>query len=58
MEKFFEVLARKLPFERLRRRLPIVLKIEQALRESLQILKIVGCENLSLHDGEIDLDLV
>ena len=58
VEKFFEVLARELPFEWLRRRLPVVLKIEQSLRESIQILKIVGRENLSLDDREVDLNLV
>lgn len=44
--------------ERLGDGFPIVLKIEKAFSEGLQPGEVVGRENLALHDGEVDLDLV
>ena len=57
-EEFLEILAFELPIERLRRGFPVVLKIEQSLGEDVQVREVIWSENLSLHDREINLDLI
>ena len=57
-EEFVEVLAGELPLEGLGRSCPIRLKIHKALGDSVEVGKIIGCQDLSLEDREIDFDLV
>jgi hypothetical protein len=54
-EEFVEVLAGELPFEGLSRSCPVVLKVQQPLGDRIEIGKIVGRQDLSLNDREIDL---
>jgi len=51
-------LASELPLERPGRRLPVVLKIEQSLRHCFAAGTVIRGENLALHDGEVNLDLI
>src|SRR5712671_4477934 len=53
-----EVLASEFPFEGPRRRFPVVLKIEQSLSHGFEVREVIRGENLALHDGEVDLDLI
>jgi len=48
----------ELPFERCRRRFPVVLEVEQALCELVQAGEVVRSEDFSLHDGKVDLYLI
>ena len=57
-EEMREILAGELPFERTRGRFPIVLKIEEALCEGVEISKVIGREHLALDNREVDLDLI
>jgi hypothetical protein len=57
-EEFVEVLAGELPFEGLSGIRPVVLKVQQALSNSVEIGKIVGCQDLPLDDREVDFKLV
>ena len=50
-----KILTGELPFEGPSRGLPIVLKVEEALGEGVEIGKIVGRENLALDNREIDI---
>ena len=53
-----EIVAGEGPFEGRCRPLVMRLKGKQALLEFLQRIEVVGREDLSLNDREIDLDLV
>lgn len=57
-EEVVEVVAGKLPFEGLRRSCPVVLKVQEALGDSVEIGKIIGRQNFPLNDREVDFDLV
>ena len=57
-EEFVEVVASELPFEGLSRSCPVVLKVQKALGDSVEIGKIIGCQDLPLDDREIDFDLI
>jgi len=57
-KEFVEVLAGELPFEGLSRSCPVVLKVQKALGDSVEIRKIIGRQDLSLDDREIDFDLI
>jgi hypothetical protein len=57
-EEFGEVLTGELPFEGTSGGLPVVLKVQEALGDGVEIGKIIGCEDLPLDDGEVDFDLV
>ena len=37
---------------------PVVLKIQQSLGQCIQVREVVRGENLALHDGDVDLDLI
>src|SRR5229473_4569025 len=58
VEELGKILTGELPFKGPSRGFPIVLKVEEALREGVEIGKIVGRENLPLDNREIDFDLV
>jgi len=58
IEQLVQVLPRELPFKRLGRRFPVVLKIQEPLCQSVQVRKIVRRQDLPLNDGEVDLRLV
>ena len=57
-EHFSQIGSRKLPFERLGDRFIIDLEVQEALGHGRQRWKIVWREDISLHDGEVDLDLI
>ncbi len=57
-EEFVEVLAGELPFEGLSRSRPVVLKVQEALGDSVEVGKIIGRQDLPLDDREVDFDLV
>jgi hypothetical protein len=57
-EELVEVLASELPLEGLSGGCPVVLKIQEALGNSIEIGKIIGCQNLPLNDRKVDFDLV
>ena len=48
----------ELPFEGTGSRLPVVLKIEEALSWSVEIGKVIGREHLALNNREINLNLI
>jgi hypothetical protein len=48
----------ELPFERFGRRFPVVLEVDQAFRQFVQAGEVVRGEDFSLHDGEVNLDLI
>jgi len=52
LQKFSEVLTRELPLERLARCLPVILKIEQALSNGIEVREIVWGEDLALDNGD------
>ena len=56
-KEFSEILAGELPFERASRRLPVVLKIEEALGNGIEVGEVIGRQDLSLDDREVDLNL-
>ncbi len=58
LEQFVEVLAGELPVERLRNRFPVWLEVEEAFGQRVEVLKIVWGKHLSLHDREVDFDLI
>ena len=58
MEQVGEVLAGKAPFEGLRQGHVSVLKAEDLVGESIEVVEVVGCQNFALEDGEVDFDLV
>ena len=39
-------------------RLPVILKIEEALSQSVEIGKVIGREHLALNNREVNLDLI
>jgi len=51
-------LTGELPFEGMRGGFPIILKIQEAFGDGVEIRKIIGCEDLALDNGEVDFDLV
>ncbi len=51
-------MARKLPYERFRDRLVMPLEGKKTLADRCQGREVVGREDLPLHDGEVDLDLI
>ena len=51
-------LTRELPLERTGSRLPLVLKIEETLSQSVEIGKVIGREHLALNNREVNLDLI
>ena len=53
-----KVLTRELPLEGTGSRLPVILKIEEALSQSVEIGKVIGREHLALNNREVDLDLI
>jgi hypothetical protein len=53
-----KIAACESPFERLRRSLISALESHQRQLQRSQILEIHGCQQLTLNNGEIDLDLV
>jgi hypothetical protein len=57
-EEFLQVLTCELPIERLRRRFPVVLKIQQALSENIQVREIIRGKDFSLDDRNVNLDLI
>src|SRR4029077_13414686 len=57
-EEAGKVLSSELPLERASCVFPVVLEVEYAPSERIQIAAIVGCQDLSLDDGEIDFDLI
>lgn len=57
-EQLVQVLPAELPFKGLGRRFPVVLKIEESLRQNVQVWEIAGRQNLPLDNGEVDLHLV
>jgi len=57
-EEFVEVLAGELPFEGLSRGCPVVLKLQEALSDSVEVGKIIRGQDLPLDDREVDFDLV
>jgi len=56
--EFGHVLAGKSPLERSGRLFITFLESEQSRLQFCQRVEIVGCENLTLNNGEVDLDLV
>jgi len=52
------MLTSELPFEGTGSRFPVVLKIEEALGESVEIGKVIGREHLALDNREVDFDLI
>jgi len=58
VEQLVQVLPIELPFKRFGCRFPVVLKVEESLCYSVQVWKIVGRQNLTLEDGEVDLHLI
>src|SRR5579862_8993333 len=48
----------ELPLEGLSRSCPVVLKVQEAFGDSVEIGKIIGRQDLPLHDGEVYFDLV
>ena len=48
----------ELPFEGSPGGLPVVLKIQKALSEGIEVSEVIRCQYLSLHNREVDLDLV
>jgi len=57
-EELGEILTGELPLEGPRRSLPVILKIQEAFGDGIEMRKIVGREDLALDDGEVDFDLV
>jgi hypothetical protein len=57
-EKRGEIGFSELPFEGLCGCFPVVLEVEQALRQLLQACEVIWGEDFSLDDGKIDLDLI
>jgi hypothetical protein len=53
-----QILARELPLEGPRGCFPVVLKIKQSFGQAFKVCEIVGVQDLALHYGEIDFDLV
>ena len=51
-EEFVEVLAGELPFEGFSGGRPVVLKVQEALSESVEVGKIMGRQDLPLDDRE------
>ena len=49
-EEIVEVLSGELPFEGLSRSCPILLKVQKAFGDSVEIGKIIGCQDLPLDD--------
>jgi hypothetical protein len=58
IEEGVEVLPGEAPLERLGGGLVVILEAEEAVLESGERVEVVWCEGLSLHDGEVNLDLV
>ena len=57
-EESRKVLTRELPFEGTGSRLPVILQIEEALSQSVEIGKVIGREHLVLNNREVNLDLI
>ena len=57
-EEFGKVVTGEFPFEGPRCGLPVILKIQEAFGDGIEMRKIVGREDLALDDGEVDFDLV
>ena len=57
-EEFGKVVTGEFPFEGPRCGLPVILKIQEAFGDGVEIRKIIGCEDLALDNGEVDFDLV
>src|SRR5215831_17111197 len=53
-----QILTRELPFEGPRGCFPVVLKIKQSFGQAFKVCEIVRVQNLALHYGEVDLDLI
>src|SRR5208282_527471 len=53
-----EILTGELPFEGPRRGLPVILKIQEAFGDGVEIGKIIGCQDLALDNREVDFNLV
>lgn len=58
VEQLSKILTRELPLEGPSRSFPVVLKVEEALGEGVEISKIIGRQDFPLDNREIDLDLV
>lgn len=52
------MLACELPFKRLGSSCPVVLKVQKAFGDGVEIRKVIGRQDLPLDDREIDFDLV
>jgi len=57
-EKFVKIVAGEPPLERLGYRAVVVLKEQNSLLQLLERGEVVGCQSLSLQDGEVDFDLI
>ena len=53
-----KVLTRELPLEGTGSRLPVVLKIEEVLSQSVEIGKVIGRKHFALNNREVNLDLI
>ena len=57
-EELGEILTSELPLEGPGRGLPVILKIQEAFSDGVEIGKIIGCQDLPLDNREVDFDLV
>ena len=53
-----EILTGELPMEGPRRGFPVILKIQEAFGDGIEIGEIIGCQDLALDNREVDFDLV
>jgi len=58
VEQGMQIASGESPLERLGNLLVVTLKIQETFFQCLERTEVVGCESLTLEDGEIDLDLV
>src|SRR3990172_10554288 len=58
LHQLLEVIAGEAPVEGLGDAAPVALEGVEGARDLGEVLEVVGLEELALHDGEVDLDLV